>query len=109
MAGFTSNANRSTATDGNVRLFNGDMEIELHPDGKISIKGGSKEMLSIIADFMNSAITTLDNLVNDAHVVPVGGGSGTHSVETVGAWATPLTGGKALLEKAKDDLEDITI
>jgi hypothetical protein len=109
IAGFTPKGSRATATDGNTRIFNGDMEIELHPDGKIKIKGASKEVLAVIADFMGNVISNMESIINDAHVVPVGGGSGTHSAALTGGWVVPITGGKAVLQSIKSDLEDLTI
>ena len=50
IAGFTPKGKRATATDGNTRLFNGNMEIELHPDGKIKINGASEDMTKLIIE-----------------------------------------------------------
>lgn len=61
IAGFTPKGSRATATDGNTRIFNGDMEIELDENGKIKIKGGAVELLTEIVNILGeikSALTT---------------------------------------------------
>ena len=72
----------------NMTLQNKQMTVELYPDGGIKISGASAEVLAVLSDYMAQATQIIGLVVNDAHVVPVGGGSGVHSVATIAAWNT---------------------
>lgn len=86
----------------NMVLKNSNMTITLDPNGKISITGGSEEMLTVIEGFMNEALSQLTILVNDLH-----GGVAGHNLAST--WATPLTGGEALIQAWIDKLTGLKI
>lgn len=60
MAGFTSNANRLSFTEGKCGLVNKtdttSMSIILHSNGKIEIKGTTQEMVAVLSSALNNII-----------------------------------------------------
>ena len=105
--GFLINSERPANPD-NVVLKNGTMSIEIS-DGKIKISGGTKEVLTLISNFMDNAILTLNQTINDTLVVNVGAATGVHSPALITAWSVPATGLKALLERSKNDLDGLIL
>lgn len=106
VAGYKSNKTRKTDDD-KLRLYNDKMIITLDKNGKISIEGGSKEMLDIIIKFMETATDTFDNIINDIIVTPAGNGS--FSPALMEAWSLPVVGNKAKLNGNKSDLQGLKI
>jgi hypothetical protein len=85
------------------------MSVVLHADGKIEIKGASKEVLSVVSDFMAKTISNLDLIVNDQHINAVVGAPVTHSPALVTPWSLPVTGYKALMEADKTNLDTMKV
>jgi hypothetical protein len=97
-------AQKRISIDGNAELRNGSMSVILYPDGKIQIKGASKEVLSVISDFMAKTISNLDLIINDQHILAVPGNAVTHSPVLTGNWSLAVFGLKALMQADKDNL-----
>lgn len=100
---------KTIAIDDNAEFRNKDMKIILYPNGKIEIKGASKEVLSVVSDFMAKTISNLDVIVNDQHIKAVVGKPVTHSQTLVENWSLPVFGLKALMEADKDNLDTLKV
>lgn len=104
VAGYKSNKARKTDDD-KLRLYNDKMKITLDKTGKLSIEGGSKEVLSIIINFMDKTVQAIDTATSDQLVVDMATMTASFSPAWALAWATFKTD----LNNYKSDLQGLKL